>query len=82
VNDHTTPLLCGTSAGYLRHIRAGTPACDECKAAHTLYMRLWRARGGMVSTRQYAEARARALARLARNHPAEYRQLYREERDP
>jgi len=70
------PLLCGTRAGYLRHIRAREPACDECNGANTLYMRLYRAR----TQRRYETARSRALTRLAQNHPDEYRAYYREER--
>jgi hypothetical protein len=80
MSDHTTPLLCGTAAGYIRHIRAGESACEECRAAHTLYVRLWRARGGMAKTRASGAARQRALARLSRMHPGEYRALYLEER--
>lgn len=71
------PLLCGTNAGYIRHIRASETACEECRAAHTLYVRLWRARGG----HPIALARARAMARLARMHPEQYRALYLEERN-
>jgi muconolactone delta-isomerase len=74
------PLLCGTAAGYIRHIRAGEKACDDCRAAHTLYVRLWRARGGIKKSRAYDSARQRALARLSRMHPAQYRALYQEER--
>lgn len=72
----TAPLLCGTRAGYIRHVKAGEPACDDCRAAHTLYMRLYRARGGHA----YDSARQRALSRLARMHPTEYRALVAEER--
>lgn len=76
----SAPLLCGTAAGYIRHVRAGEKACDDCRAAHTLYVRLWRARGGIKSTREQASARQRALSRLARMHPSEYRALYLDER--
>lgn len=79
-HDDHAPLLCGTSAGYIRHIRAGQTACDDCRAAHALYVRLWRARGGMAATRATNEARRRAMARLARMHPTEFRALYLEER--
>lgn len=64
----------------MRHVRLGESTCDDCRAAHTLYMRLWRARGGMASTRASRDARGRALSRLARMHPGEYRALYAEER--
>jgi hypothetical protein len=73
------PLLCGTYAGFQRHLRANETPCEECKAARTLYVRQWRERGGMTRTRQYNAARGRALTRLAANHRAEYRALYREE---
>lgn len=70
----------GTYAGYQRHIRAGDTPCDECRTANTLYVRAWRARGGMASTRAASNARARALARLARMHPSDYRALYLQEK--
>lgn len=71
----------GTAAGYIRHIRARETACDECRAAHTLYVRTWRAAGGMANTRAASAARHRTLTRLARMHPTDYRALYLEERD-
>lgn len=77
----SAPLLCGTAAGYIRHVRAGETACDECRAAHTLYVRLWRARGGIKNTRASTSARGRALSRLARMYPTDYRALYLEERE-
>jgi muconolactone delta-isomerase len=80
MSHDSAPLLCGTAAGYIRHIRAGERACEECRAAHTLYVRLWRARGGMAKQRAYDSARQRALSRLARMHPTHYRALYLEER--
>lgn len=80
-HQDSAPLLCGTAAGYIRHIRAGESACDDCRAAHTLYVRLWRARGGMDSSRRQRDARGRALTRLARMYPTDYRALYLEERD-
>jgi hypothetical protein len=80
VQHRSSPLLCGTAAGYIRHIRAKETACDDCRAAHTLYVRLWRARGGMAKTRAVSSARQRALARLARMHPTLYRALYLEEK--
>lgn len=79
-HQDSAPLLCGTAAGYIRHIRAGEPACEDCRAAHTLYVRLWRAKGGAQASRAYRDARGRALTRLARMHPTDYRALYQEER--
>lgn len=83
MTDNSTPLLCGTAAGYIRHIRAKETACDECRAAHTLYVRLWRAKGGASKERARAQqsARARALLRLSRMHPTQYRALLAEERE-
>ena len=28
--------LCGSAAAYRRHLRAGEPPCDDCRAAHRL----------------------------------------------
>jgi hypothetical protein len=80
-HQDSAPLLCGTNAGDVRHVRARETACDDCRAAHTLYVRLWRARGGMELGRAINSARRRALTRLARMHPTEYRALYQEERN-
>lgn len=33
------PASCGTDGGYTRHRRAKQPACDACKAAHTVATR-------------------------------------------
>jgi hypothetical protein len=74
------PLLCGTHAGYIRHVKAGETACEECRAANTLYMRLWRARTGNNSQHLYTRARERAVRRLIAAHREEYRAAYREER--
>lgn len=32
----------GTNAGYTRHQRAGTEACEPCRAAHTRYTKQWK----------------------------------------
>lgn len=80
-HQDSAPLLCGTSAGYMRHLRARETPCEDCKAAHSLYMKLWRARpGNMQRVTDANEARRRAQARLARMHPTQYRLLYQEER--
>lgn len=31
--------VCGTQAAYVRHIRAGEPACSKCKAANAEYQK-------------------------------------------
>ena len=36
--------VCGTRAGYARHMRAGGGACDACRAANAEYNRVWRSR--------------------------------------
>lgn len=74
------PLLCGTRAGYIRHIRAKEAPCEECRAAHTLYARLWRARTDNRAQHAYTRAREAAVRRLIAAHPEEYRDAYREER--
>ena len=33
---------CGTRAGWNAHMRAKTPACDDCNRASTLYQREYR----------------------------------------
>jgi hypothetical protein len=80
VTHDPAPLLCGTYAGYLRHTRAKETPCEECRAANTLYMRLWRSRTGNRSQHLYSRARERAVRRLIAEHGEEYRALYREER--
>lgn len=79
-HDDAAPLLCGTYAGYLRHVRAKESPCEECRAANTLYMRLWRARTGNRSGHLYSRAREAAVRRLIAAHHDEYRELYTEER--
>lgn len=78
--DDGAPLLCGTHAGYIRHIKRGEPVDEECRAANTLYMRLWRARTGNGSQHRYTRAREAAVRRLIAAHRDEYRAAYREER--
>ena len=37
---HKSPDVgCGTEGGYARHVRAGTPKCDACRAGHRAYQR-------------------------------------------
>jgi type VI protein secretion system component VasF len=83
MTDHTTPMLCGTYAGYNRHIKVTRDEpCDDCKAANALYVRLYRQRPGVRQrVAKHQRAADRAKARLARMHPNEYRALYREELD-
>jgi hypothetical protein len=78
-HDDNAPLLCGTNAGYIRHMKSDGKPCEDCRAAHTLAQRLYRARAGNPG-RIHNLARNRALSRLGRLHPDEFRALYREER--
>lgn len=75
-------LLCGTYAGYVRHVKVTKDVpCDECRAAATLYHRIYRQRPGVRARELDRERdRQRALSRLARMHPTEFRALYDEER--
>lgn len=69
MGDAAKASRCGSNRGYYAHLRAGGKPCSRCKQAHADH---------------YVEsnaARARALARLARLHPADYRRLVAEERE-
>jgi hypothetical protein len=46
------PVTCGSNGGYQRHVKFGEKACDDCKAAHSVY----------VSERLRAKKAARAAA--------------------
>lgn len=72
---------CGTQSGYQAHGRRGEPRCEPCKKAHREYVAAWRR--AYPRTQQHESekqlARNRALRRLARLHPGEFRTLYDEE---
>ena len=69
----------GTYGGYQRCRRNGPP-CPECLAANREYEREWRSRDSSKErVKAWAAARSRALTILARRHPGEYRDLYRQE---
>jgi hypothetical protein len=71
----------GTSAGYDVHHRRGESPCDACRLAKKEYDARWRAASPVARrNRLHARARNRALTRLARRHPAEYRALYLDEK--
>lgn len=59
---------CGTNGGYYAHRRRHEDACGPCCEAHT------------EAQAEANTARARALSRLMRLHPADFRRLYVEER--
>jgi len=73
-------LECGTYAAYQRHIKRGERPDTKCRKAAAEYSRR-RRQNPEVRRRQVAQdtARTRALSRLAKMHPAQYRVLYEEE---
>lgn len=73
----TTTANCGSRAGYKRHRREGEEACGPCKKAHAAYSRDYRTDGGepMLKYRTEARVKARAMRKLARRYPDEFRAL-------
>lgn len=67
----------GTRTGYNRHRRAGERPCDECRAVNNAYERERFAANPerVAHGRLLSKARSRALAALARRHPAEFQTL-------
>lgn len=61
-------LRCGSNRGYFAHRRRDEDACEACKAAH------------YADQAVTAAARTRALARLAKEFPSRFREIYAEER--
>jgi hypothetical protein len=59
---------CGSNRGYFAHRRRHEAVCGDCKAAHYAYQ-------GVLNA-----ARTRALARLAREYPERFHELYAEEK--
>lgn len=59
----------GTYGGYQAHRRLGEDACAACLDANNAYKAVQRSGGA-------ENARERALRRLARLHPSEFRRLY------
>lgn len=58
---------CGSNAGYFRHYRADEQICEPCRAAH------------IAINADRDAARQRAHARLAKEQPDRWRELYAEE---
>lgn len=63
----------GTNAGYERHRRTGTPACDPCKAAHSANNRRWR-----VESAASKRLKTKAARILRERHALEYLTILRE----
>ncbi|PFG16297.1 hypothetical protein ATK74_0831 [Propionicimonas paludicola] len=74
------PAECGTTGGYQKHRRDGTKTCKACRAAQTAYNQQWSASSPTYkrNNRLMSRARSRALAKLAEQHPDEYRRLYQQ----
>ena len=75
----------GTSVKPLVHGKDGTYTrwkcrCEACRAAHCEKVTQYRSTPkGKRNARAYSDAATRALWRLARGHPDEYRRFYEEE---
>jgi len=76
----TSVQPCGTYAAYQRHNLHNEQVCDECRAANAEYKARWREKPGIRDKeRERRYARARAMARLAKEFPVRYRALYEQE---
>lgn len=77
----TVDERCGTPAGYQAHRKRKEPACDACRRANAEYTAAVRASNPGLYAQNVANnsARSRAMTRLARLHPDEFKALYREE---
>lgn len=72
----------GTVPAYEWHKRRVEEPCDACRLAKSRADASWRAAGTVQRrNRLHARARNRALGRLARRHPVEFRALYLEEKN-
>lgn len=66
--------LCGTPAGYSRHIRYGQAIDDPCRWAHALTHEIYRMNADedrRARERDRVALRSRALTILGQRHPAE-----------
>jgi len=77
--SRATELRCGdrrgTSAGYMAHYYVGEAACDDCCTGHAAQVAQHRAEHGRHD-RLLGKARSRAYARLSKEHPDRFRELY------
>lgn len=68
---------CGTLGGVARHLRYDEDPCDACKAARAEYSQArYQDRRDEIQSAQ--RIRRRALSALARLHPQDYDNCYRE----
>lgn len=72
---------CGSVSAYQRHLRRGEPVDEACRRAWRLYYRGWLERNGAARAERRSRSRAeqRALRRLARLRPGDYRRFLLEE---
>lgn len=73
--------VCGTHGGYQKHGRKGETPCEPCRQAHAAYMRQYRDEypANYEHEKRRRSARDRALRRLARAYPDDFRRLLAEE---
>ena len=76
----TGPIVHGTYGGYQACRPAGV-VCDPCRRACAEYQRRYRKANPdkQAAARRLSNARVRALGRLAKMYPVEFRKLYDEE---
>lgn len=82
----STLAPCGTYAGYCRHYKRGEQVDDACRTARNEYVAELRRtnRDTVQRARRTRRIRERALSRLEKAHPREFRRLLAEEyeKDP
>jgi len=73
---------CGTYAGYLAHRKRQEPSCEPCNVARRNYQNQYRAANAELRAMEArrALARQRAYRRLSRMFPAQFLELYEEEK--
>lgn len=78
----SAPLApCGTYGAYSRHYKRGEPIDDACRVARNEYVAELRRtnRDSVQRSRRARRVRERALTRLEKSHPGEFRRLLAEE---
>ena len=70
-------MRCGSHSGWAAHQRRGEKPCDACVRAKAEYDKRWRsATEQQRKARLASKAQRKALSRLTKLHPDEYRVLY------
>lgn len=72
----------GTYAGFMRHYRRKETPCEPCRQARNTYMARYREShpDAYDYDKRMTNARSRALWRLAKQYPQEFRKFFDEER--